>query len=82
MRFQRVFHFRGARLKNIDQIPVTAFKIIEHLAQLLDGSFGIEPHYPVNDMIGSNLVGGIEVSGFSCRFKRPDDDPGRIRTQI
>ncbi len=82
MRFQRVFHFRGARLKDIDQIPVTALKIMKHLAQLLGGSFGIEPHYPANDVIGSNLVGGVEVSGFSCRFERSDDDPGRIRTQI
>lgn len=82
MWFQRVFHFCGARLKNIDQICMTAFKIVEHFAQLLRGSLGIEPNHPANDMIGSNLIGGVEVSGFSCRFERSDDDPCRIRTQI
>jgi hypothetical protein len=82
MWFQRVFHFCGARLKNIDQISMAAVKIVEHLAQLLRGSFGIEPDDPANDMIGSNLIGGVEVAGFSCRFERSDDDPCRIRPQI
>jgi len=82
MWFQSVFHICGAGLKNIDQIPVTAFKILEHLAQLLGGSFRIEPKHPGNDMIGPNLIGGVEVSGLSCRFERSDDDPRRIRTQI
>lgn len=61
---------------------MTAFKIVEHFAQLLGGSLGIKPNDPANDMIGSNLVGGVEVSGFSCGFERSDDDPCRIRTQI
>jgi hypothetical protein len=61
---------------------MTAVKIVEHLAQLLRGSFGIEPDDSADDMIGSNLIGGVEVAGFSCRFERSDDDPCRIRTQI
>ena len=72
-----VFHFCGARLEDIEQIPVTTFEILEHLAQLLRGGFGIEPKNPVDDMIGPDLVGGIEVSGLSRRFEGPDDDPGR-----
>jgi hypothetical protein len=33
-------------------------------------------------MIGPNLIGGIEISGFSRRFEGSDDDPCRIRAQI
>jgi hypothetical protein len=82
MRFQRVFHIRRARLEDVDQIPVTAFKIIEHIAQLLRGSFGIEPKHPANDIIGSNFIGGVEVSWFRCRFERSDENPCRVRAQI
>lgn len=32
MGFQRVFHFCGARLEDIDQVPVTAFEIVEYIA--------------------------------------------------
>ena len=82
MRFERVFHIRGARLENIDQIPMAAFEIVEHVVQLLCGGFGIEPNYPANDMIGPNLIGGIEISWFSCGFEGSDDYPCRIRAQI
>ena len=82
MWFQRVFHICGARLEDIEQIPVTAFKIFEHVVQLLCSSFGIEPKHPANDMVGSNLIGGIEVAGFSCRFEGSDENPCRVRAQI
>jgi hypothetical protein len=82
MWFQRVFHFCGARLEDIDQIPMTALEIVEYIAQLLGGGFGIEPKDPVNDMISSNLIGGIEASRFSCRLEGSDDDPCRVRAQI
>ena|SRR5713226_229263 len=79
---QRLFHIRSARLEDIEQIPVTTFKIFEHVAQLLRSSFGIEAKNPVDDMIGPDLISWVEVSGFSRRFEGPDDDPGRIRAQI
>jgi hypothetical protein len=82
MRFQRIFHIRGAGLEDFDQIPVTAFEIVEHIAQLSRGGLGIEPKYPANDMVGPNLIGEIEVSRFRCRFEGSDDDPRRVRAQI
>ena len=82
MRFERVFHLCGARFENVEQVPVAAFEVFKHLAQLLRGSFSIEPKHPVDDMIGSDLVSRVEVSRLSRRFERPDDDPGRIRAQI
>ncbi len=82
MRCQRVFHVRGTGFEYIDQIPVTAFKIIEHIAQLLCGGFGIEPKHPANDIIGSNFIGGVEVSWFRCRFERSDENPCRVRAQM
>ncbi len=82
MRCERVLHFGGARFENIEQIPMATFEVFEHVAQLLRCGIGIEPEYPAYDMIGSNLIGWIEVSGFRCRFERSDDDPGRVRAQI
>ena len=46
MRLERLLHFRGARLENFEQVPVAAFEVLEHLAQLLRGRFGIEPKHP------------------------------------
>ena len=82
MWFERVLHLCGARFKNVEQVPVAAFEVFEHLAQLLRGSFGIEPKHPVNDMIGADFVSRVEVARLSRRFEGPDDDPGRIRAQI
>ena len=82
MGFQRVLHFRGARFENVEQVPVAAFEVFKHLAQLLRGSFGIKPKHPANDMIGTDLVSRVEVARLSRRFEGPDDDSGRIRPQI
>ena len=82
MRLQRLFHLCGARLEDLEQVPVTTFEIFEHFGQLLRGSLGLEPKNPVDDMVGPGLVGRVEVSGFSRRFEGPDDDPGRIRAQM
>ena len=61
---------------------MTTFEIEEYIAQLLRGNFGIEPKNPADDVVGPDLIGWVEVSGFSCRFEGSDDDPGRIRAQI
>jgi len=55
---------------------------LEHIAQLLCGSFGIEPKDPADDMVGPYLIGGVVASGFRCRFEGSDDDPCRVRAQI
>jgi hypothetical protein len=82
MRFERVLHFCGARFKNVEQVPVATCEVFEHLAQLLRGSLGIQPKHPVDDVIGTDLVGRVEVARLSRWFEGPDDDPGRVRTQI
>ena len=82
MRFECVLHVGGARFKNVEQISVAAFEVVEHLAQLLRGSFSVEPKHPVNDMIGADLVSRVEVARLSRWFEGPDDYPGRIRAQI
>jgi hypothetical protein len=33
-------------------------------------------------VIGPDLIGRVEVSGFSRRFERPDDHPGGVRTEM
>ena len=58
---------------------MTSFEVCEHVAQLTTGRFDIEPKNPVDNMISPGLICWIEVAGFSRRFERSDDDPGRIR---
>jgi len=82
MRFERLLHLRGARFKNLEQIPMAAREVFEHLVQLLRGSFGIEPKHAVNDVIGTDLVSRVEVARLSRWFEGPDDDPGRVWAQI
>ena len=82
MGLERIFHLSGACFENVEQIPVTALEIFEHLAQLLCCNIGIEPQNSVDDMIGADLVRGIEVARLSCRLEGPDDDPRRVRPQI
>ncbi len=79
---QRLLHICSARLKDIEQIPVTTFEIIQHVCELPRGGFGIESKNPVDNMVGPELVGWVEVSGFSRRPKGPDDHSGWIRTKM
>jgi hypothetical protein len=58
---------------------VAALEILEHFAQLLCCSFDIEPKNSVDDMIGADLVRGVEIARLNRRFEGPDDDPGWIR---
>ena len=82
MRLQGLFHVRGARLEDLQQIPVTTLEVLEHIGQLARGSIGLEPKYSVDNMIGPGLIGRIEVSGFRRRIERSDDDSGRIRAKV
>src|SRR6266545_4150969 len=81
MLVERRLHLSGTCLENIEQIPMATFEVLEHVAQLLGGSFGIEPKYPVDNMIGPDLIGRVEVARLSRRLEGPDDDSGRIRAQ-
>jgi hypothetical protein len=61
---------------------VPAPEVLKHLAQLLRGRLGIKPEHPANDMIGTDLVGRIEVSGLSRWLEGPYDDPRRVRAKV
>src|SRR6187399_1764368 len=74
--------FSGAPVENLEQVPVPALEVLEHFAQLLGGCFGIKPKHPLDNMIGANLVGRVEVSGLSRRLEGPYDDPRRVRAEI
>ena len=82
MRRQRLFHLRGARLEDLQQVPVTTFEVLEHIGQLARSGVGLEPKYSADDTIGPGLIRRIEVSGFRRRFEGSDDDPGRIGAQV
>ena len=82
MRCEGILHLGGAGFKNIEQVAVPAFEVLKHLVQKPRGVLGVEPKHPVDNMIGTDLVGRIEVPWLSRRLEGPDYDPGRIRAQI
>jgi len=82
MGVKRVLHIGGTRLEKFEQVSVPSPEVLKHLAQLLRGCFGIEPKHPANDMIGTDLVGRVEVSGLSRWLEGPYDDPRRIRAKV
>jgi hypothetical protein len=82
MRLKCLFHFCSTGLENLKQIPMTALEIFEYFRQLPGGSLGLELKNPIDNVIGPSLIGWIEISGFSRRFKRSDDDPRSIRTKV
>ena len=59
MRVQRFFHLSGARLENLQQIPVATIKVFENLGQLSRCGAGVKPEDSIDDMVGSGLIGGI-----------------------
>ena len=47
-----------------------------------NGSLGVKTKNSADDMVGSDLVRYVKISGFSRRLERSDDDSGGIRAQI
>ena len=82
MRLQGTFHLNRARIEDLEQVPVAALEIVEHVLQLLIGSVLIEPQHSADDMIGARLVGRVEIPGLDRRLERPHEDPGRIGAQM
>ena len=75
-------HLCRTRLEDIEQIPVTTFEILDHVAQLLRGSCCIELKNSADDMVGPSLIGWIDVSGFSRRLKGLTTTLAGSRAQI
>ena len=82
MRLQRLFHLRGARLEDFEQVAVTTFEVFQNFGELPRSSARLEPENPAHDMVGPGLVGRVEISGFSRRFEGSHHDPGGIWTQV
>ena len=59
MRGERLFHFRGACLEDLKQIPVAAFEVVENLRQLSARSPGLQPKDSFDNMVGPGLVGRV-----------------------
>ena len=82
VRLERVFHLFSASLEDSEEISVTALEIFEYVTQLLRSSFGIKPKHSLDDMISPRPVGWVQITRFSRRLERFDDDPGWVWTQI
>lgn len=76
------FHFIGASLECLEQIAMTSLKVLEDFGEFAGGCFGIKRQDAIDDVIGTRLVGGVEVPRFCRRLERSDDHSCRIRAQI
>ena len=77
-----VLHLVGARLECGKQVAVTTLEVLEHGEQLVFGRSCIEPQNAIDDVVGASFVGRPQILWLDSRPERPDDDPGRIRSQV
>src|SRR4029077_17394638 len=61
---------------------VPALEIVQDVGKLAGNRFGVEREDPVNDMIGTRLVGRVEIARFGCRFEGTHNHPRRVGTQV
>ena len=76
-----IFHLRGTRLEDVDQVAVTPIEILQHVRHLLGGRVGGEPQHAADDVVGAGPVDRVEVTWLDGRFEGADDDAGRIRPE-
>jgi hypothetical protein len=79
---KRIFHFVGAGLERLKQIPVATQKIFKNVCQLVFCLLRTERKDPIDNMIGARLICRIEIAWLRCGFERPYDDSGRIGPEI
>ena len=82
MRLQRPLHLGRTHLEDLEQVPMAAFEVLEHVGQLLLGGIGVKVQNSTDNVIGARLVGGPEIPGLGRRLERSHHDPGGIRPQI
>ena len=77
-----IFHVIGARIEHLLEVPVPALEVLEDIVQLGGRRFGVEREDALDDVIGSRLVGRVEVSRFRRRLELAHDDSRGIRAQL
>lgn len=75
-------HLGGPRLEDRKQVSVPAIEVLEHLGQLSGPGIGIEPQDPIDDMVGSDPIGRVEIPRLGGRLEGSNDDPCRIGAQV
>src|SRR6266581_2825748 len=65
MRCECLLHLLGASLEPLQQVTMSTQEIVEDVRELGGNGLGIECTNPLDDMISANLVGGVEIAGFS-----------------
>ena len=73
------FHFDGARLEGVEQVPMAALEIVEHVGELQCHRRRVERQHAIDDVVGAGLVGGIEVARFGRRLEGTHDAPATDR---
>ncbi len=81
VRRKRVFHLIGARFEGLYQLAMTRLKVLEDFRQLLLGHVRSEREHPIDNVICTRLVGGVEVPRLGRRPEWPHHDPRRVGPQ-
>ena len=79
---ESLLHFICARLEGLEQVAMTAEKVLEDVGQLRCNRRGIERQNPVDNMVRTRLVGWIEVARLGRGLEWAHNDPRRIGAQM
>ena len=80
--FEGLFHLIRTCLEDLQEVAVTAEKVLEDVGQLRGDRCSIERKHSVDNMIRARLVGWIEVAWLSRRLERAHDNPRWIGAQM
>jgi hypothetical protein len=79
---ESVFHFVGARFEYLNQIAVSALKVLENLGEFPRGGFWIQRKNPSDNMICAGFVSRVEIPRLYRRPERTHDHSCRIGAKI
>ena len=82
VRQQRLLHFVGPALERLQQVAMAALEILQHVCKLVGRGLRIEIENALDDMIGTRLVGRVEIARLGRRLERAHDHTRGIGTQI
>ena len=82
VRQQRLLHFVGPALKRLQQVAMPALEILQHVGQLTGRGLRLEIENALDDMVGTRLVGRVEIARLGRRLERTHDHAPGIGPQI
>ena len=82
VRRQGFFHLVGAGFERLEQVAMTAEKILKYVGELAGRGFGTQRQNPIDDVVGACLVGRVEIAWLGRRFEWTHDHARGVGAQM